>query len=174
VSRAKRPSTANFGKGGRARNWHGSLYRQRLGSGAPVTKIWVLTEGITILARKIVTLARKRCTPPLSKAEPESPLWVISGHYKRWLGRLDHRTARPVDKQTYATGLYCVLITSKDWRFGAISRADVADFLVRQINDRALIGTTPLLISWPARRTKLVAQHAGVITGEALNVQHAT
>jgi len=35
----------------------------------------------------------------------------------------------------------------KDWRAGAISRADVADFLVQQINDRALIGTTPLLIS---------------------------
>jgi NAD(P)-dependent dehydrogenase (short-subunit alcohol dehydrogenase family) len=32
-------------------------------------------------------------------------------------------------------------------RFGAISRADVADFLVRQLNDRSLIGTTPLLIS---------------------------
>jgi hypothetical protein len=28
-----------------------------------------------------------------------------------------------------------------------ISRADVADFLVRQVDDRALIGTTPLLIS---------------------------
>jgi hypothetical protein len=27
-----------------------------------------------------------------------------------------------------------------------ISRADAADFLVRQIDDRALIGTTPLLI----------------------------
>ena len=36
---------------------------------------------------------------------------------------------------------------SKDWRFGAISRADVADFLVRQVDDRTLIGTTPLLIS---------------------------
>ena len=31
--------------------------------------------------------------------------------------------------------------------FGAISRADVADFLVRQVDDRTLIGTTPLLIS---------------------------
>ena len=30
---------------------------------------------------------------------------------------------------------------------GMISRANVADFLVRQIDDRALIGTTPLLIS---------------------------
>jgi hypothetical protein len=28
-----------------------------------------------------------------------------------------------------------------------ISRANVADFLVRQIDDRALIGATPLVIS---------------------------
>jgi putative NADH-flavin reductase len=46
-----------------------------------------------------------------------------------------------------ATGRYRVLTASKDWRFGAISRADVADFLVQLINDRALIGTTPLLIN---------------------------
>ena len=46
-----------------------------------------------------------------------------------------------------ATGRYRAVTTSKDWRAGAISRADVADFLVRQIDDRALIGTTPLLIS---------------------------
>jgi uncharacterized protein YbjT (DUF2867 family) len=46
-----------------------------------------------------------------------------------------------------ATGRYRVLTASKDWRFGAISRADVADFLVLLINDRALISTTPLLIS---------------------------
>lgn len=45
-----------------------------------------------------------------------------------------------------ATGSYRVLTASKDWQFGAISRADVADFLVRQIDDRALIGATPLLI----------------------------
>ncbi len=45
-----------------------------------------------------------------------------------------------------ATGRYHVLTGSKDWRFGAISRADVADFLIRQVGDRALIGTTPLLI----------------------------
>jgi len=45
-----------------------------------------------------------------------------------------------------ATGRYRALTASKDWRFGAISRADVADFLVLLINDRALISTTPLLI----------------------------
>ena len=45
------------------------------------------------------------------------------------------------------TGRYRVLTVSKDWRAGTISRADVADFLVRQVDDHALIGTTPLLIS---------------------------
>jgi putative NADH-flavin reductase len=46
-----------------------------------------------------------------------------------------------------ATGRYRVLTVPQDWRFGRISRADVADFLVRQVDDRALFGTTPLLIS---------------------------
>jgi putative NADH-flavin reductase len=46
-----------------------------------------------------------------------------------------------------ATGQYRVLTAPNDWRFGTVSRADVADFLVRQIDDRALIGATPLLIS---------------------------
>jgi len=46
-----------------------------------------------------------------------------------------------------ATGHYRVLTAPNEWRFGVISRADVADFLVRQVDDRALIGTSPLLIS---------------------------
>jgi uncharacterized protein YbjT (DUF2867 family) len=46
-----------------------------------------------------------------------------------------------------ATGQYRVLTAPNDWRFGTISRADVADFLVRQIDDRSLMGTTPLLIN---------------------------
>ena len=37
-----------------------------------------------------------------------------------------------------ATGQYRVLTAPNDWRFGTVSRADVADFLVRQIDDRAL------------------------------------
>jgi putative NADH-flavin reductase len=45
------------------------------------------------------------------------------------------------------TGQYRVLTAPNDWRFGTVSRADVADFLVRQIDDRALIGATPLLIN---------------------------
>jgi putative NADH-flavin reductase len=46
-----------------------------------------------------------------------------------------------------ATGHYRVLTEPNAWRFGVISRADVADFLVRQIDDQALIGATPLLIN---------------------------
>src|SRR5262245_18963346 len=46
-----------------------------------------------------------------------------------------------------ATGRYRVLTAAQEWRFGIISRADVADFIVRQVDDRALIGATPLLIS---------------------------
>jgi putative NADH-flavin reductase len=45
-----------------------------------------------------------------------------------------------------ATGQYRVLTAPNDWRFGTVSRAEVADFFVRQIDDRALIGATPLLI----------------------------
>ena len=42
---------ADFRERGRARSWHGSLYRQRLGSGVPVIIIWDLTEGTTSAAR---------------------------------------------------------------------------------------------------------------------------
>jgi hypothetical protein len=61
---------------------------------------------------------------------------------------LDWTIARPgLLTNGPATDHYRVLTASKDWRFGAISRADVADFLVRQVDDHTLIGTTPLLIS---------------------------
>jgi putative NADH-flavin reductase len=68
--------------------------------------------------------------------------WIIRSSGLDWtIVRPGLLTNRP------ATGRYRVLTASKDWRFGAISRTDVADFLVRQVDDRALIGTTPLLIS---------------------------
>ena len=50
-------------------------------------------------------------------------------------------TNRPV------TGRYHILTDMKDWRGGFISRADVADFLAKQVADKSLIGQTPLLIS---------------------------
>jgi putative NADH-flavin reductase len=68
--------------------------------------------------------------------------WIIRSSGLEWtIVRPGLLTDRP------ATGQYRVLTKSKDWRFGLISRADVANFLVRQIDDRALIGSTPLLIS---------------------------
>ena len=70
---------------------------------------------------------------------------------QEWIIRssgLDWTIVRPgLLKNSPATGRYRVLTASKDWQFGAISRADVADFLVQQIDDRTLVGTTPLLIS---------------------------
>ena len=70
---------------------------------------------------------------------------------QEWIIRssgLDWTIVRPgLLKNRPATGRYRVLTASKDWQSGAISRADVADFLVQQINDRTLVGTTPLLIN---------------------------
>ena len=68
--------------------------------------------------------------------------WIVRSSGLDWtVVRPGLLTNRP------ATGRYRVLTASEDWRFGMISRADVADFLVRQVDDRALIGTTPLVIS---------------------------
>jgi putative NADH-flavin reductase len=68
--------------------------------------------------------------------------WIIRSSGLHWtIVRPGLLTNRP------GTGRYRILTASKDWRFGFISRADVADFLVRQVDDRALIGATPLLIS---------------------------
>jgi putative NADH-flavin reductase len=67
--------------------------------------------------------------------------WIIKSSGLDWtIVRPGLLTNRP------ATGRYRILTASKDWRFGMISRADVANFLVQAIDDRALIGTTPLLV----------------------------
>lgn len=43
------------------------------------------------------------------------------------------------------TGRYRVIADPDRWRNGLISRADVADFLVKQINDDRYLGQTPVL-----------------------------
>jgi putative NADH-flavin reductase len=43
------------------------------------------------------------------------------------------------------TGTYRVLVNPKDWGCGFISRIDVADFLVKQIDDDTLLRKTPVL-----------------------------
>jgi len=45
-----------------------------------------------------------------------------------------------------ATGAYRVLVEREDWRGGAISRADVADFLIRAAESEAYLGKTPVLV----------------------------
>jgi putative NADH-flavin reductase len=45
-----------------------------------------------------------------------------------------------------ATGKARALVQSKDWRAGSVSRADVAEFLMRETFERRFIHQTPLLI----------------------------
>jgi len=61
---------------------------------------------------------------------------------------LDWTIARPgVLTNGPRTGRYRVLVESSQWRNGIISRADVAEFLVRQIGDQTYIRKTPMLIN---------------------------
>ena len=45
------------------------------------------------------------------------------------------------------TGRYKILEAASEWRNGIISRADVADFLVRQIEDRSYVRKAPVLVN---------------------------
>jgi putative NADH-flavin reductase len=68
--------------------------------------------------------------------------WIIRSSGLDWtIVRPGLLANRPV------TGHYRVLTAAQDWRFGVVSRADVADFIVQQVEDRTLVGATPLLIS---------------------------
>jgi putative NADH-flavin reductase len=60
--------------------------------------------------------------------------------------RLDWTIVRPTVLTTGPlTGVYRVLVDARDWRSGFISRADVADFLVKQIEDVSLLRKAPVL-----------------------------
>jgi len=61
---------------------------------------------------------------------------------------LDYTIARPgVLTSGPRIGRYRVLVEPSQWRNGIISRADVAEFLVRQIGDQTYIRKTPVLIN---------------------------
>ena len=45
------------------------------------------------------------------------------------------------------TNAYRALVDPRDWTCGFISRADVADFLIKQIDDNAFLHKTPVLMS---------------------------
>jgi putative NADH-flavin reductase len=60
---------------------------------------------------------------------------------------LDWTIARPgVLTNGSRTGRYKILKEPSHWRNGTIARADVADFLVQQIEDGAYVGKTPVLV----------------------------
>lgn len=60
---------------------------------------------------------------------------------------LDWTIARPGGLTNRpATGRYKILNEPKDWRGGFISRGDVANFLVKHLDDATLFGKTPLLV----------------------------
>jgi putative NADH-flavin reductase len=61
---------------------------------------------------------------------------------------LDWTIARPgVLTGGPGTGRYKVLAEASQWRNGIISRADVAEFLVRQIEDPTYLNKTPVLVN---------------------------
>jgi putative NADH-flavin reductase len=61
---------------------------------------------------------------------------------------LDWTIARPgVLLNGPRTGRYKVLREPSEWRNGIISRSNVADFLVKQIEDRNFIGASPVLVN---------------------------
>jgi putative NADH-flavin reductase len=73
-------------------------------------------------------------------ADKDAQEWVIRQ------SRLDWIIVRPtILTDGPRTGAYRVLVDARDWRSGFISRADVADFLVKQVNDASLVHKTPAL-----------------------------
>ncbi|WP_370651067.1 NAD(P)-dependent oxidoreductase [Cypionkella sp.] len=59
---------------------------------------------------------------------------------------LDWTIARPgVLLNGPKTGRYEILRERSEWRNGIIARSNVADFLVKQIEDRNFIGASPVL-----------------------------
>lgn len=47
------------------------------------------------------------------------------------------------------SGRYRVLVEPEEWRGGLIPRADVAHFLIGQVEDDSYLGTTPVVLKYP-------------------------
>jgi putative NADH-flavin reductase len=73
-------------------------------------------------------------------ADKDAQEWIVRESSLKW------SIVRPVILTNGPrTGSYRVLVDPEEWHCGFISRANVADFLVKQINDERLIGKTPVL-----------------------------
>lgn len=65
----------------------------------------------------------------------------------------DWTIARPVIlTNSRASGHYEILLEPERWRNGLISRADVADFIIKAIEEGSYVHATPVLAYGPARR----------------------
>ena len=74
-------------------------------------------------------------------ADKDAQEWIIRQ------SRLDWTIVRPtILTDGQRTSAYRVLVDARDWRAGFISRADVADFLVKHVNNASLVHETPALI----------------------------
>jgi len=69
----------------------------------------------------------------------------------RNLSGMQRKLRRPINLQRARkprwTNAYRALVNPRRWTWGFISRADVADFLVKQIDDDAFLHKTPVLTS---------------------------
>ena len=73
-------------------------------------------------------------------ADKDAQEWIVRNSSLKW------SIVRPVILTNGPrTGAYRVLVDPDEWRSGFISRADVADFLVKQIDDDTYVGKTPVL-----------------------------
>lgn len=74
---------------------------------------------------------------------------------------LDWTIARPgVLTGGKRTGHYKILDDASQWRNGVISRSDVADFIVRQIEDETYLLKAPVLVNWSPVRALPYSQWA--------------
>jgi hypothetical protein len=89
--------------------------------------------------------------------------------------KLDWVIERPVILTDWPkTNAYRALVDPRDWTCGFISRADVADFLVKQIDDDAFLHKTPVLTSsLPTSRSEPRGRRAAEQRGELAAFDHA-
>jgi putative NADH-flavin reductase len=127
------------------------------------TRLFSVATRILVDAMEARTVKRLICVTGLGAGDSrgcggllyDAALYLILGRIysdkdaQEWIilrSRLKWTIVRPTVLTTGPrTGAYRVLVDAHDWRSGFISRADVADFLVKQIDDSSLIHKTPVL-----------------------------
>ena len=126
-------------------------------------RLFSVATRILVDAMEATTIKRLICVTGLGAGDSRghggllynAALWLFLGRSyadkdaQEWImrrSRLDWTIVRPsVLTNGPRTGAYLVLVDARDWRSGFISRADVADFLVKQVEDTSLLRKIPML-----------------------------